>query len=1034
MSFNVNFSDLCSRIINYYEDLSSSTDEPDAEAPSTAPHLPTDSLVTEVFNKLDQTSYNALQENERGALRHLYTDISNTPCHEHPDWIEPLLKYRELIPAFENTTGRMEEDTSPERASYAAATQEPITESRLTALLRESNLALEGARKQEAYDRISAFLEIARNPPTEVVDSKRRKLSPQLDLSNLELTKLPKCLFTDPIFEGANLSNNPLEEFPTDLTLGSIQNIHNYQQTRVEIKRAEDTFHQALDREDFFTPIQGLLDFTGHISTNPTLTGKAKTEDILQRIQALIDSSEDTGPVEICANFLSDMQRRFPNMVNLLEKYELNDFTRPIIQLSAEELKTSGDGYLTHYIHFKSQARGEPPLLNISIPRLCSRPPLCITENTEMAETILTRILHSIKHNTPPNWDDLNENPTAIHLLFKMIDELDFKGFQMQYLEPFQSKFPTIPLSQAPGTIMSLNLNSTNPDWNMEAFNEMPTENKANIRELNASNMNITNLNLAGCTNLRKLKFERCYGGSIASILAALPPEAKASIEEIDLSTLGITGLDLSEFTGLKKLILSEPRGGGVVDVLNTLTPETKARIAALDLSGANIEGIDLKGFTGLKKWASRFYYTDLVLSTLAALPPQIKANIEELDLSSHDLTNLNLSAFTGLKKLMFPKEPGDTPGGIVAALNTLAPAVKAKIKELDISDTDITGLDLSGFSGLEQLNTTSAKGPVGTVLNTLHAQAKARIEELNLSKTNITHLDLSGFSHLKKLNVGIAKGPVRTVLNTLPEESKPILEELNLSGADITDLNLSAFTGLKKLTTRGVGTTAVALLNTLSSATKQNLEELDLEACDIAGLDLSEFSRLKKMHVRSCGGPLGTVLNTLHPASKARIKELDVSDTYNRANLAPVDITNLNLTPFTGLKTIGIQHAKGTVGVVLNTLHPAVKARIKELHLHGCDITNLDLRLFTKLQDIDTYSAKGPVGLVFNTLPPELKEKMEELKFEFVNIEGLDLKPFTALKRLITYYTDGVIINVHPQVETTKRRLNRIYFLENPD
>ncbi|MBS0627329.1 MAG: hypothetical protein JSS09_03870, partial [Verrucomicrobia bacterium] len=73
--------------------------------------------------------------------------------------------------------------------------------------------------EQEAYQRIYSYIDL----------KKTSSSSTPLDLSNLDLTILPKCLFTNPIFSRANLAGNPLKEFPPELTIESVQNLENFE-------------------------------------------------------------------------------------------------------------------------------------------------------------------------------------------------------------------------------------------------------------------------------------------------------------------------------------------------------------------------------------------------------------------------------------------------------------------------------------------------------------------------------------------------------------------------------------------------------------------------------------------------------------------------------------------------------------------------------------------------------------------------------------------------------------------------------------
>ncbi|MBS0628297.1 MAG: hypothetical protein JSS09_08810 [Verrucomicrobia bacterium] len=152
-------------------------------------------LVQRVFYQVTQEAYEQLNSSEKKILNRLYTDIFNTSYANHPDYVE-------LLSTYQKVTAKARIHLPPPKQIQREYDEILENWNKETALPQE----------KEAYRRITTYT--AGDSP--------------LDLSNLGLTQLPKCLFINPIFNNANLSGNPLEDLPEGLTIGSICNLENH--------------------------------------------------------------------------------------------------------------------------------------------------------------------------------------------------------------------------------------------------------------------------------------------------------------------------------------------------------------------------------------------------------------------------------------------------------------------------------------------------------------------------------------------------------------------------------------------------------------------------------------------------------------------------------------------------------------------------------------------------------------------------------------------------------------------------------------
>ncbi len=984
MAIPENTPNIYSEINNYYK------------TPSKEGLAPPDALVKKVVGNLGLTTPHALGQEEKDVIQRLYTDISNTSCKDHPDWIDLLPTYRKALslPSAEDAEHSLDTSSSgsrkkPRIENFSHTGVETSLSLNEDATLIQWSKMEDGTPKKNAYDRIKTRLD-SENSPEEAPADKRRRIS--LDLSNLHLTELPMVLFTNPIFEDANLTGNLIEKFPEHLTLGSVHNIKNFKVVKEAIEL--NPLNQ-LSRWERLNYIDTLLIDEG-CPCIQHLTGKDRIDDVLKRIALLMKFSDNDDAVNLCVDFVAYIQKNYPLAEELLRKNHLINFERPLIKLYKKDLSRFGNSSLLKELVFTENSK----VIYISIHK---RSFDYFQREDKAGEFIMQRIIESIKDDKPIDLEEFkrmfgDENyPDAVKLLFQIIDYFSLQDFQNKYLEPFNIHFPEIPLSKYPDTVQSLDLTSI-PVLREEELNVLASI-RENLRTIKIPyNFIKTNKEIFKLSEFRSLTSLTILSSTVPvrNLLNDLSPEGKAKITELHLSACNMKDLDLSQFTGLRTLHIVNPTGL-VITALNSIPQAVRERLTELNLLNCKnkLTGINLSDFKELRILSIKNKRNDSgnevmlnAVEILNTLSSAAKAKITALDLSGCNITGFDLDEFINLTKLNMAQ----TKGLVGNILNTLPEDVKGKIADLDLRNCSIIGLNLSKFTALTKLDFQNTRGSIETGLNTLTGATKAQITELNLSNRKIKDLNLAEFTNLTKLQVALAKGSIGAVLNTLPQPLKASITELDLSGCDITGLDFSEFKNLKKLNVAGARGSVGLALNTLPQSIKASITELDLSSCDITDLDFTEFMNLRKLNVAGARGPVGLALNTLHPEFKEAIKELD---------LTCCDIRGLDFRGFINLRKLNVDRAKGPVGLALSTLHLDCRQDIIELDLTCCDIRGLDFREFTKLTRLHIVGAKGPVGAALNTLPLAVKIKITELDLSGCdNIKDLSLTNFSNLKK----------------------------------
>jgi hypothetical protein len=335
---------------------------------------------------------------------------------------------------------------------------------------------------------------------------------------------------------------------------------------------------------------------------------------------------------------------------------------------------------------------------------------------------------------------------------------------------------------------------------------------------------------------------------------------AVARKSDNSLASLNVTSnhLDLSYLT--------------VQEVYSTLRCFSAA--SSLRLEGnSDLIALDLTSMPGLTYLT--VYYTNLASVDLSRNPSLTHFDCENCDLNSVDfshnpqidflwlsgnpLISLNLSGLTHLNVLY----------GAITSLTAIDLSdQKDSLSVLDLAGTQITSLDLSDFSALEDLRIDwslldpAAMGLAGKQIQSLSMasmnlaalpfQLPTSLVQLNLSYNNLTSLNLSNMSHLQDVRVW------NNMLTSLNVANCSSLEYLNASSNQLASISLSTNTSLTSLSLEGNALTSIDL------GANINIEYLGLADNQLSYngvttfLDLSSLSALTSI---SLGGNPNYVL-----------------------------------------------------------------------------------------------------------------------------------------------------------------------------
>lgn len=441
----------------------------------------------------------------------------------------------------------------------------------------------------------------------------------------------------------------------------------------------------------------------------------------------------------------------------VLSGFGITDNITPILPGSLTMLDLSGNGNLTsidlnnltNLGWLKLESCGITTLKTAQLPN--SLKELNLNRNNELTNIELQelkklerlhlsstglRILHS------------SQLPDSLIYLYikeyRQMESVDLRGLnQLDYLNLSSSGIKNLISAYLPNSLKELELGWSKYLVNLN-LNDLTNLKKLNLRESNLKNFNLfkfpkslAKMNLSGCQNLINIDSREI-----------------GNLEELDLSRCSITHIRSSQLpNSLKILNLGFNENLKVVDLKRTFKLE-KLDLSYCGLASFNslklpdsLKDLNLKGNDDLRgRRAIDFEYL---------------TNLEKLDLSRCDIKEIDYIQFPPSLTELYLKYNEN--------LNKVA-LIHDKLKILDLSDCNITELNLEKVPGITELDLSNNKN-----LTINHLRDFSNLKSAKLSNCNIEKLTLSNLPRLTKLYL----------------DSNINLDIINLSGSKLEELSL---------------------------------------------------------------------------------------------------------------------------------------------------------------------------------------------------------------------------------------------------
>jgi hypothetical protein len=248
--------------------------------------------------------------------------------------------------------------------------------------------------------------------------------------------------------------------------------------------------------------------------------------------------------------------------------------------------------------------------------------------------------------------------PSRINNLFYLLDYFGLEKLQEEYFEPFNEKFPEVPINEAPESILSIVL----PEMLGTELKNLKLERLEKLTHLDLSsilnlthdhftviyqgmleeiklpyNQNVSEFNFSGLKNIKKLNLSN-YKGLTAEQFNSI---SKDKIESIDLAfNMNTIGFNFSGLNNLKKLIVKSHKKL-TAEEFNSIPKDKLEKIRFV--YDQDVTGFDFSNLNNIKTLDLPFC-KKLTSEQFNAVP---KDNLESLRLPyGQDITGFDLSEF----------------------------------------------------------------------------------------------------------------------------------------------------------------------------------------------------------------------------------------------------------------------------------------------------------------------------------------------------------------------------------------------------
>ncbi len=406
----------------------------------------------------------------------------------------------------------------------------------------------------------------------------------------------------------------------------------------------------------------------------------------------------------------------------------------------------------------------------------------------------------------------------------------------------------------------------------------------------------------------------------------------------------------------------------------NVTWDENTRRVTELNLSANNgIGSVVLTGAIDVSDLMQLELFRCDGHSAVTAVDVSGLNKLRELRVSKTGISSLNLSWLSNLERLY----SSETSSLSSLFLNGCSNLNYIKMRGSNFEELNFAGLynllelDLESSSNLESINLTGC----------------SKLQNLNLAYTNFSSLNLSGFSSLAYLNVSYASS-----LENLNIYGCANLYNINLSGTLFNSFDLSAFTKLQY-----VNFNSAINLSDINLTGLTYLYNLDLGGTKIATIDLSSYKNLQYINL----------------SYNSELKDFDIAGCNSLHDL------NLSGTSFSTLDLSGSN---------FSYLYLTGMSNLEELNLEGCNnlyylyaqstnLPNLDLsghkRLYTVNLDysnnMDSVKLSGCTNLYYlytrnmnslSSINVDTCTRLRYLYTQYTSLEEIDLSTCTYLYR----------------------------------
>ncbi|XP_033099069.1 uncharacterized protein LOC117102770 [Anneissia japonica] len=599
---------------------------------------------------------------------------------------------------------------------------------------------------------------------------------------------------------------------------------------------------------------------------------------------------------------------------------------------------------------------------------------------------------------------------------------------------------------------------------NFLGYNHELHFNSSNLHKLEISGntlININGLTLAALLITSKLKSLTLSNCSLSgAIMNDMMRECSSKGVKLELIQLDISDNDLSNIDGslfvslleitsnLKSLSMSndssscnvsrEPRHNNFLRQYKHELCFNSNNLHDLEISGKNL--ININGFSlaalliTSKLKSPKFNNCSLSGAIMNNMMREccskgVKLDLKKLDISDNDLSNIDGSSLASLLVIAptlsnLEVKNCSLSGVIVNDMmrECCHKGVKLELKEIDISDNDLSNIDGSSLASLLVIAPTLSNLKVkncslsGVIVNDMMRECcrkgvKLELKEIDISDNNISNIDGSLFvsllgiaSNLNFLSMSNGSLSCKVTLGSLYDNFFGYNHDLKISGNTLININ---------------GFSLAALLIT------SKLTSLTLHNCSLSGAIMNDMMR----ECCSKGVNLsGAIMNDMMRECSSKGVKLDL----NKLDISDNDLSNIDGSSLASLLVIAPTLSNLKVsncslsGVIVNDMmreccRKGVKLKLKEIDFSDNNISNIDGSLFvsllgitSKLQSLSmsngSLSCKvtgGPLYDHFLGYKHELRlnsnnlHKLEISGNTLININGLTLAALLITSKL---------------------------------